>query len=61
MVPFGKGEIGIGGGKACNEVVFPGLDGTLRCVSLVDTRENLLESDIVFGEISFHVIQALFF
>ena len=56
MVPFGKGEIGIGGGKACNEVVFPSLDVTLSCVLLVDTRGGSLESNIVFSEISFHVI-----
>ena len=46
MVPLGNGEIGIGGGKACNEVVFPSLGSTLICVSSVDVRGESLESDI---------------
>ena len=61
MVPFGNKEIGIGGGKACNEVFFPSLYGTLSCVSLVDMRGNSLERNILFGESRFHVIRALVF
>ena len=56
MVPFGNGEIGISGGQACNERVFPSLDGTLSCVSSVDMRGDSLEINIPFGEISFHNI-----
>ena len=61
MAPFVKGEIGTDGGKACDEVVFPFLDGTLSCILSVEIRGNSLECDIVFGESGFHVIQALVF
>ena len=42
MVPFGKGEIGIGEVKACDEVVFTSLDVTLSCIASVEMREVLV-------------------
>ena len=49
-LPFNGRGIGITGCKACNEVVFPGLDGAFGSVASVDVRGDTLEVDVIFPE-----------
>ena len=49
-VPFGGREIGITGCYSCDELVFPGLDGTFSRVLSVAVRENTLEVIVIFSK-----------
>ena len=48
-VPFGYGEVGITGGEACTEVVFPSLDCSFCGVAMVGVGwHELVVIDVLF-------------
>ena len=47
LVPLGGKEIGITGFQSCDEVVFPGLDGTFRRALSVAVRGDMLEVNFI--------------
>ena len=56
-VPFvGEREFGVAGCEPSAEVVFPGLDGALGGVALMDAWWHQLEVDRVFGESLLHEV-----
>ncbi len=53
-VPFSEREFGVAGCEPGAEVVFPGLDGALGGIALMDVWRYQLEVYRVFGECLLH-------